>query len=110
MFYVNFFPPYVPQHPFFSPILLSWPRQSLALMPPTLVITDERDVLRSQGQQFAANLEAAGVPTTSTYYAGVMHEFFGASAVLDKAEAAQQQAADHRRHPGMAVTPTPTTD
>lgn len=75
--------------------LLSWPRESLALMPPTLVITDERDVLRSQGQQFAANLEAAGVPTTATYYEGVMHEFFGASAVLDKAEAAQQEAAAH---------------
>ena len=64
-------------------------------MPPTLVVTDERDVLRSQGQQFAQNLEAAGVATTHRYYAGVMHEFFGAAAVLDEAEQAQQEAAAH---------------
>ena len=75
--------------------LLGLSSEALALMPPTLVITDERDPLRSQGQQFAANLEAAGVPTTTSHYDGVMHEFFGASAVLDKAEAAQQEAAAH---------------
>ena len=75
--------------------LLGWSTEQRALMPPTLVITDERDVLRSQGQQFAADLEAAGVPTNHTYYPGVMHEFFGASAVLDKAEQAQQEAARH---------------
>ncbi len=75
--------------------LLNWPVEFLALMPPTLVITAERDVLRSQGQQFASNLKAAGVPTTHSHYDGVMHEFFGASAVLDKAEAAQQEAAAH---------------
>ena len=75
--------------------LLGWSEEQLRLMPPTLVITDERDVLRSQGQEFARKLEAAGVPTTHEYYEGVMHEFFGASAVLDKAEQAQQSAARH---------------
>jgi len=75
--------------------LLGWTTAQLAQMPPTLVITDERDVLRSQGQQFAQNLEAAGVATTHRYYAGVMHEFFGAAAVLDEAEQAQQEAAAH---------------
>ncbi|HYH24608.1 MAG TPA: alpha/beta hydrolase fold domain-containing protein [Blastococcus sp.] len=75
--------------------LLGWTAEQLASMPPTLVITCERDVLRSQGQTFAENLEAAGVPTTHEYYAGVMHEFFGASAVLDKAEKAQLSAAEH---------------
>ena len=73
--------------------LLGWTDEQLALMPPTLVITDERDVLRSQGEQFARNLEAAGVATTHRHYDGVMHEFFGAAAVLDKAEQAQQAAA-----------------
>lgn len=75
--------------------LLGWSREQLAQMPPTLVITDERDVLRSQGQQFAQNLEAAGVATTHRFYEGVMHEFFGAAAVLEKAEQAQQEAAAH---------------
>ena len=75
--------------------LLGWSTEQLAAMPPTLVITDERDVLRSQGEEFARNLDAAGVPTVASRYEGVMHEFFGASAVLDKAERAQRQAADH---------------
>jgi acetyl esterase len=75
--------------------LLDWTPEQRASMPPTLVITDERDVLRSQGQQFAKDLEAAGVPTAHSYYPGVMHEFFGAAAVLDKAEQAQQEAAQH---------------
>jgi acetyl esterase/lipase len=68
-----------------------------ASMPPTLAITDERDVLRSQGQQFAQDPEAAGVRTTHRYYAGVMHEFFGAAPVLDEAAQAQQEAARHVR-------------
>ncbi|MCY1144165.1 alpha/beta hydrolase fold domain-containing protein [Actinoplanes sp. Pm04-4] len=75
--------------------LLDWSDEQRRLMPPTLVITDEQDVLRSQGQQFAEDLQAAGVATTHRYYAGVMHEFFGASAVLDKSEQAQQEAAQH---------------
>jgi acetyl esterase len=75
--------------------LLGVPADRLAALPPTLVITDERDVLRSQGQEFARRLEAAGVATTLRHYDGVMHEFFGAAAVLDKAERAQREAADH---------------
>ena len=39
--------------------------------------------------------EAAGVATTHRYYARVMHEFFGAAAVLDEAQQAQQEAAAH---------------
>lgn len=75
--------------------LLGWTRAQLGMMPPTLVITDERDVLRSQGQAFAQKLADAGVPTVHRYYAGVMHEFFGASAVLELAEQAQREAAEH---------------
>jgi acetyl esterase len=75
--------------------LLEWTGRELTQLPPTLMITAERDVLRSQGWQFAGNLEAAGVPTTHRHYEGVMHDFFGAAAVLDKAEQAQQEAAQH---------------
>ncbi|BCJ70237.1 alpha/beta hydrolase fold domain-containing protein [Polymorphospora rubra] len=77
--------------------LLSLDATQLTGLPPTLVITDERDVLRSQGGEFARHLDAAGVATTLTCYDGVMHEFFGASAVLDKAQQAQQEAAQHLR-------------
>ncbi len=64
-------------------------------MPPTLMITDERDVLRSQGQEFATRLEAAGTPVSQVHFPGAMHEFFGASAVFELAEQAQQDAARH---------------
>ncbi|WP_219419169.1 alpha/beta hydrolase fold domain-containing protein [Pseudonocardia nigra] len=77
--------------------LLSVPAEPLAGMPPTLVITDERDPLRDQGEEFARHLEQAGVAVTATRYDGVMHEFFGAAAVLDKAAQAQRQAAEHLR-------------
>jgi acetyl esterase len=59
-------------------------------------------VLGSQGEEFARHLEAAWVPTTSTRYEGVIHVFFGASAVLDQAEQAQQQAAEHFARPFTA--------
>lgn len=78
--------------------LLGVPADRLGVLPPTLVITDERDVLRSQGQEFARRLEGAGVQVTLSHYDGVMHEFFGASAVLPKAEQAQQEAAIHFRN------------
>jgi acetyl esterase/lipase len=76
--------------------LLSVPAEQLAGLPPALVITDERDVLRSQGEEFART-SSAGVQVTATRYDGVMHEFFGAAAVLDKAEEAQRQAAQFLR-------------
>lgn len=75
--------------------LLGWSDAKLRMMPPTIVITDEWDVLRSQGQEFARKLEAAGVPTQATYYQGAMHEFFGASAVFELAAQAQLEAARH---------------
>jgi acetyl esterase/lipase len=75
--------------------LLGRPAEQLAALPPTLVVTAERDVLRSQGQDFARHLESAGVRTTLRHYDGVMHEFFGAAAVLPEAEQAQTEAARH---------------
>jgi acetyl esterase/lipase len=75
--------------------LLALPESVLAAMPPTLVIGAERDVLRSQGEHFAARLRSAGVYVRYTAYRRVMHDFFGASAVLDKAEQAQREAAAH---------------
>jgi acetyl esterase len=75
--------------------LLGLPPTQLANLPPVLLITGERDVLRSQGEEFAQHLTAANVTTTATRYDGVMHEFFGAAAVLDKAQQAQRQAAKY---------------
>ena len=56
-----------------SPLLASL--DDLKGLPTTLVITDEADVLRDEGEQYANKLREAGVKVTSVRVAGIVHDF-----------------------------------
>lgn len=49
--------------------------EELQGLPPTLVITDEADVLRDEGEQYANKLREAGNDVTSVRVAGMVHDF-----------------------------------
>jgi acetyl esterase/lipase len=49
--------------------------EDLAGLPPALVIVDENDVLRDEGEAYARKLTASGVATTSVRYNGTLHDF-----------------------------------
>jgi acetyl esterase len=59
--------------PYASPLRAS--EEQLAGLPPALVIVDEADVLRDEGEAYGARLRAAGVAVTTVRYDGITHDF-----------------------------------
>ena len=49
--------------------------EELAGLPPTFLLVDEADVLRDEGEAYAAKLRWAGVPVTAVRYDGTVHDF-----------------------------------
>jgi acetyl esterase len=49
--------------------------EELKGLPPTLLLVDEVDPLRDEGEAYAAKLRMAGVPVTTVRYDGVVHDF-----------------------------------
>jgi acetyl esterase/lipase len=73
-----FWDAYVPDHAlrrdaYASPMEAS--DQQLAGLPPALVIVDECDVLRDEGEAYAARLRANHVDVTTVRYDGAIHDF-----------------------------------
>ncbi|RYG75390.1 alpha/beta hydrolase [bacterium] len=62
-------------------------------LPPATVIAAEIDPLQSEGMSYVKKLQKNGIPVKYRIYTGVTHEFFGMTAVLDKAKAANTFAA-----------------
>ena len=52
-------------------------------LPEALVIVDENDVLRDEGEAYARRLSDAGVRVTSTRYNGTIHDFVMLNALAD---------------------------
>ena len=73
--------------------------EQLSVFPPTLVITAEADVLRDEGEAFAAKLRRAGVETTAVRYGGIIHDFVMVNSMHDtpQAKAAIAQGVAHLR-------------
>src|SRR6185437_16078711 len=57
--------------------------EQLAGLPPALVITDEADVLRDEGEAYSRKLRQAGVDVTSVRYEGVFHDFMMLNALAE---------------------------
>lgn len=64
----------------------------LSGLPPALIITAECDPIRDDGERYAARLEAAGVPTTQSRYAGALHGFFAQPGLMATGTAAVAEA------------------
>ena len=86
-------------NPYVSPLRASL--AELQGLPPTIVITEENDVLRDEGEAYAHRLQVAGVPTVFVRYNGTIHDFglLNALANLPATKAMIRQVADGiRKH------------
>ena len=81
-----------PDDPRVSPLLGA--DRALAKSPPTHVLTVETDVLRDEGEAYAARLESIGVPTTLRRYEGMFHGFFALPEQIDVGREAVAEASD----------------
>jgi acetyl esterase len=78
-----------PRDPRVSPIFA----EDLSGLPAALIIAAEYDTLRDEAQAYAERLEAAGVATRYTCYAGMLHGFLQMRGIVPDAAAATEEIA-----------------
>jgi len=98
----RFWDAYLPDHakrsePTAAPLRASL--EQLKGLPPALIITDENDVVRDEGEAYARKLSAAGVGVTAVRYLGTIHDFMMLNSLADTpaARGATAQATDALR-------------
>ncbi|MEV5323472.1 alpha/beta hydrolase [Nonomuraea sp. NPDC052634] len=82
-----------PADPRLSPLRLP----DVSGLAPATVITAEYDVLRDEGERYAARLTEAGVPTELRRYDGAVHGFFVLPGLFDQAVEARDYVAQRLR-------------
>jgi acetyl esterase len=80
-----------------SPLLAT--AEQLKGLPPALVQTAEKDVLRDEGEAYARKLDAAGVSVVATRYNGMIHDFelLNVLSGVPESRAALHQASEELR-------------
>lgn len=89
-----FFGHYAPGVERREPRLSPAARADLNDLPPAHVVTAEYDVLRDEGEAYAASLQRAGVPTTHRRYDGLTHGFIRLHNLVPEADEALTEMAD----------------
>lgn len=82
-----------PADPRLSPLRLP----ATAGLPPATVVTAEYDVLRDEGERYAARLAEEGVPVELRRFDGAVHGFFGLPRLFDQAAEARAYVAARLR-------------